>query len=97
MATETLKQHKDLTGTDLHVNKLHAETHHSGGTDPLEYVHSQILSLATWTITHNLLKYPAVMVVDTGGNVVIGEVQYISLNQLVITFSAAFSGKAYLS
>jgi hypothetical protein len=25
--------HKDLTGTDLHVNKLHATTHESGGTD----------------------------------------------------------------
>ena len=27
--------HKDLTGNDLHVNKLHAETHAHGGTDPI--------------------------------------------------------------
>jgi hypothetical protein len=27
--------HKDLTGTDLHVNKLHAATHADGGTDEL--------------------------------------------------------------
>jgi hypothetical protein len=95
MATVTL--HKNLVGADLHINKLHASTHQSGGTDPLEYAHTQTLSLATWTITHNLGKYPGVMIVDTGGNVVIGEVRYVSLNQLVITFSAAFSGKAYLS
>jgi hypothetical protein len=93
----TIKLHKDLIGADLHVNRLHAATHQSGGTDPLEYVHTQTLSLATWTITHNLGKYPSVMVVDTGGNVVMGEVQYTSTNQLVLTFSATFSGKAYLS
>jgi hypothetical protein len=97
MATPQLKQHKDLVGSDLHVNQLHADTHHSGGTDPLEYVHNQILSSASWTVTHNLNKYPTVMVVDSGGNAVIGEVLYVTLNQIVISFSAAFSGKAYLT
>ncbi len=27
--------HKDLTGTDLHVNKLHADTHAESGTDEI--------------------------------------------------------------
>ena len=27
--------HRDLTGDDLHVNKLHAATHLAGGTDPI--------------------------------------------------------------
>lgn len=30
-----MKLHKDLTGADLHVAKLHASTHARGGTDPL--------------------------------------------------------------
>lgn len=30
-----MELHKDLTGNDLHVNKLHADTHLLGGTDPL--------------------------------------------------------------
>jgi hypothetical protein len=31
----TVTLHKDLTGDDLHVNKLHAATHLSNGTDPI--------------------------------------------------------------
>lgn len=97
MAAPILKRHKDLVGTDLHVNRLHADTHHNGGTDPLEYIHNQIASSAVWTINHNLGKYPAVVVVDSGDNVVIGNIQFPTTNQIVITFSGAFSGKAFLS
>ena len=61
------------------------------------YVHDQIQSSNTWSITHNLGKYPAVSVVNSGGTVSIGEVTYINLNQVTITFSAMFSGRAYLN
>lgn len=61
------------------------------------YVHNQITTSATWSITHNLNKYPSVSVVDSGKNWVIGDVQYINENQLTVTFNAAFSGKAYLN
>lgn len=30
--------HRDLTGADLHINKLHAATHLVGGTDPLPLI-----------------------------------------------------------
>lgn len=63
----------------------------------LNYVHNQIASSDTWTITHGLNKYPSVSIVDTGGNVVVGEVKYDSLTQVTVTFSSAFSGKAYLN
>lgn len=61
------------------------------------YIHKQVIASNTWEITHNLYKYPSVSVVDTGGNVVIGDVEYTSLNTLVITFTAPFSGTAYLN
>lgn len=61
------------------------------------YIHKQVIASNTWEITHNLYKYPSVSVVDTGGNVVIGDVEYISLNTLVIKFTAPFSGTAYLN
>ena len=63
----------------------------------LHYVHTQNAASASWTITHNLGKMPSVEVVDTGDNIVIGEVTYQSLNALIITFGAAFTGKAYLN
>lgn len=61
------------------------------------YVHTQGPALASWVITHNLGKYPSITIVDTANTEVIGEVTYNSINQLTVSFSAAFSGKAYLN
>ena len=61
------------------------------------YSHTQSVSSATWTITHNLGFRPAVSVVDSGGNHVIGDVNYVSVNVLTVSFSAPFGGSAYLS
>lgn len=51
----------------------------------------------TWTINHNLNKHPSVTVVDSGQNVVYGEVQYTDTNNLTVSFNATFSGNAYLN
>ena len=61
------------------------------------YTHVQSNSSATWVITHNLGKYPAVAVQDSAGSDVFGEVEYNSIYQLTITFSGAFAGSAYLN
>lgn len=61
------------------------------------YMHRQDSASATWIINHNLDKYPSVSVVDSAGNVVVGEIAYNNTNQLTVKFTAAFSGKAYLN
>ena len=61
------------------------------------YVHTQISASATWTVSHDLGKFPSVTIVDSGETVVIGNIDYVDLNNLTITFSAAFGGKAYLN
>jgi hypothetical protein len=61
------------------------------------YIHSQMSASAEWTINHNMGKYPSVAVVDSAGNAILGEVQYINENSLVVGFSAPFAGKAYLN
>jgi hypothetical protein len=61
------------------------------------FVYTQSVSASTWTITHNLGFFPSVSVVDNGGNMVIGDVSYITENQVSISFSASFGGKAYFS
>jgi len=53
--------------------------------------------LSEWTITHNLGKFPSVTVVDSANSVVVGDVDYTNSNILTITFSAAFSGCAFLN
>lgn len=61
----------------------------------LEY--EQATSSDVWSINHNLNKKPSVTIVDSGDNVVVGEVQYIDNNNITVSFSATFSGKAYLN
>ena len=59
------------------------------------YVHTQIAASNNWIIAHNLNKYPAITIVDSGGTVVIGEIEYINLNLAYVKFNGVFSGKAY--
>lgn len=63
----------------------------------LNFTFNQPTPAATWSIAHNLGKNPSVSVADSAGTLVHGEVDYINNNSLTITFSAAFSGKAYLN
>ena len=67
-----------------------------GGGDKT-YVHNQVIAAKTWYITHNLYKQPSVTIVDSGGNSIVGDVEYTTLNTLVCKFSSPFSGKAYLN
>ena len=61
------------------------------------YVFTQATASDTWEIKHNLYKYPSVSIVDSGDNIVYGDVQYIDINTCVCRFSVPFSGKAYLN
>lgn len=61
------------------------------------FVFNQNVASALWVINHNLNKFPSVSVVDSGNNIVIGEVIYIDENNLRIAFSSSFSGSAYLN
>lgn len=68
-----------------------------GGTGTAAYVFVQAVPASTWTINHLLGYKPNVTVVDSTERQVEGDVVYTSQNQVVITFSAAFAGEAYLS
>lgn len=64
----------------------------------IAHVHTQAAASASWTINHNLGYYPGgVSIIDSGGSKVYGDVVFISENQLVVNFTSAFGGKAYIS
>lgn len=65
--------------------------------DDKNYVHTQGVPSAQWTVNHNLNKFPSVSVVNNNNILLYGEVLYTDLNNLTINFSAGFSGKAYLN
>lgn len=66
-------------------------------TFKFSHIHNQTVSSSTWSITHNLNKFPSVSIVDSSNAEVIGEVEHINANSLTVKFSAPFSGKAFLN
>ena len=98
----TVKAGDKLLGTDVSgatknfsitsiVNSTPFASH--GGTT----THTQGSASSTWTVTHNLNKFPSVTIVDSNEEQIFGVVDYQSANTIVLTFSAAISGKAYLN
>jgi len=63
----------------------------------VSYVHEQTTPSSSWSITHGLNFIPNITVVDSAGTVVEGSYNYPNANSVVLSFSNAFSGKAYLS
>lgn len=60
------------------------------------YTHIQAVASAVWTINHNLNGEPTAVVLDSAGTQCEGTFSYPSKNQMVITFTSAFAGTAYV-
>lgn len=67
----------------------------ANGSADKNYVHPQGSAASTWNVAHNLGKRPAITIVTSAGDVVMGEIHYVDDNNVTLTFSSAFSGKAY--
>jgi len=67
-----------------------------GSTANVFYTHVQATPSAVWTIAHNLNGYPTAVVLDSAGTQCEGSFNYTDTNTMVITFTAAFSGNAYV-
>lgn len=97
-----------VTGTIVYVNDVRmAEVYFT--SDPqtqiddirsqmqTSYVHTQSTPATTWTITHNLNRFPSVTIVDTTDSEVVGDVHYKNANEITLTFSRAIAGKAFFN
>lgn len=60
------------------------------------YVYTQAVAASIWNIHHGLGVTPAVVIVDSAGTLVEGDLQYPDHNNVIVTFGAAFAGTAYL-
>lgn len=63
----------------------------------LGQVYTQTSPSTVWNIVHTLSFIPNIIIVDSENNVVEGDYEYISNNEITATFNSAISGKAYLS
>lgn len=60
------------------------------------YEHNQGVSSATWTVNHNLNKYPCVQAYDSGGTQVpVVEITHTDVNTCTIHLAYSTSGKVY--
>lgn len=62
-----------------------------------QYTHHQQTAATTWTINHSLGFIPNVFIMDDNGVEIIGTVDSATTTTLVLTFSDAVTGYAYLS
>jgi len=61
------------------------------------FVFNQGVPASTWSVQHNLGKFPSITVIDSSNTVVTGEYTYVDTNNVTLKFSAGFAGKAYLN
>ena len=67
------------------------------------YNHVQTVGSSVWNIVHGLNKFPSVVVVDSVGTEIEGDIRYvdsngdISLNSVRLSFSEPLLGCAYLT
>ena len=69
----------------------------SSGVGDKNFVFNQAVASATWTVQHNLNKFPSCTMVLSTGQQGYGDVTFIDENNLTITFAGAESGKAYIN
>ena len=67
----------------------------SQGTTTFDF--TQPTPATTWNINHGLGKFPSITVINNIGEVVFGEYLYVDSNNITISFSSGFAGKAYLN
>jgi len=63
----------------------------------VSYTYEQQLNTTTWDIVHDLGYRPSVFVSDYGQNNVECDIEHVSTNEVILTFSIPMSGYAYLS
>ena len=78
-------------------NTQYKVEHYLEDLDDKTFTFNQAVASTEWQINHGLNKYPSVTIVDSGNNIVIGDIEYIDKNNVKCTFSSAFSGSAYLN
>lgn len=86
-----------LLNSEKKLDEIIKKTDNLTGFVDKNYIHEQMSSSQVWDIEHNLNKYPSVSIIDSGGNEVLGDINYTSKNHITIKFSSAFSGSAFLN
>lgn len=67
------------------------------GSTTQTFTFTQLSASATWNITHNLGRFPAVSFQDANGNQGVCQVEYVDDSHITLTFGSPQIGYAYLN
>ena len=84
-----------VTGNET-LGKINSSDIEPGIADA-HYTHEQATPAAVWIVNHGLNKYPSVRVVNSAGNDVMGDIETVDNDTVILRFHAGFSGKAYFN
>ena len=90
-----------MTATNTYViieaaPPVYVEVTPRSGPQAMFYTHNQSVASAVWTINHNLHGHPTAVVFDSANTQCEGDFSYPSVDTMVITFTSAFAGIAYV-
>ncbi|MBS3993820.1 MAG: hypothetical protein KGZ87_08895 [Bacteroidetes bacterium] len=85
-----------LNSANTYADSLITQLIDNAPTDA-NFIHTQTIPSDTWSINHQLNKYPSVTIIDTIGNEIEGSVLHLDNNNLTITFSVVLIGTAVLN
>lgn len=72
----------------------------SGGTtkttNNFQSVEQNFTNVSSVTVNHTFSTKPTVTIIDVNGNIILGEIRYVSSSQVLINFSASISGTIIL-
>lgn len=79
------------------LTNINIMTNSSLTSDDKTFIYEQRIASDKWTINHNMKKHPSVSVVDSEGNLVMCDIRYVDIDNVIIKFASPFSGNAYLN
>lgn len=91
--TSTFNGH--TTNATVHVTQEDKDRWNTGSDKELHF--TKIGESDTWHINHGLNKFPTINILDHEGALVVGEVEYVDKNYIILRFSTPVKGDAYLS
>lgn len=101
--TVTVKLTSDYTHPQYHPASMIREDEERQFMRPVDrarsagYRYVQLTASDRWVIEHTLKKKPSVSIVDSSGRLVVGNVEYVTNDIVIVSFKAKFAGEAYLN
>lgn len=63
----------------------------------VSFTFTELIPTSTWNINHNMHRHPSIVIVDSSGNQFYGDIKFIDIDNLSITFGSGLTGTAYLN